>query len=143
VDAKDAEAFSNVFFSRSLFGIERVAQTRGYNVIIANGGVQAESAVAALVQQKKVDGLILPPSTAKRQLIAKLNGFPVVILGQPDTEQLAVNWVDNNNGQGAELAVEHLLQKNYQRVAYLGGDKRLGFVNRRVNGYLRALEQKH
>lgn len=140
VDAKDVKAFSNVFFSRSLFAIEQVAQSRGYNVIIANGGNLAGNAVETLVLQRKVDGLVLPPSTVKRALIQKMADFPVVILGQPDTERLTLSWVDNNNEQGAELAVEHLYRKGYQKIAYLGGDKNLGFVNRRIKGYLNALQ---
>lgn len=140
VDAKDAEAFSNVFFSRSLFAIEQVAQSRGYNVIIANGGNNAGNAVEALVLQRKVDGLILPPSTIKRSMIQKMGDFPLVVLGQPDTERLNVSWVDNNNEQGAELAVEHLYAKGYKKIAYLGGDKKLGFVDRRIRGYLNALQ---
>lgn len=141
VDAKDAEAFSNVFFSRSLFAIEQVAQSRGYNVIITNGGNHGGNAVESLVQQKKVDGLILPPSTAKQALIQKIIDFPLVILGQPDTGRPSVSWVDNNNEQGAELAVEHMYAKGYRRIAYLGGDKKLGFVDRRMKGYINALRK--
>lgn len=141
VDAKDAEAFSNVFFSRSLFAIERAAQLRGYNVIIANGGSHSGNAVESLVLQKKVDGLILPPSTAKPALIQKIGDFPLVILGEPDTGRLCASWVDNNNEQGAELAVEHLYLKGYEKIAYLGGDRKLGFVERRIKGYLNALRK--
>ena len=139
VDAEDVDAFSNVFFSRSLFAIEQVAQARGYNVIIANGGKYASNAVEVLMQEKKVDGLILPPSTAKPTLLKKIGDSPAVVLGQPDAAKVAASWVDNNNEQGAELAVEHLLEKGYQHVAYLGGDMNLGFVKRRVKGYCDAL----
>lgn len=141
VDAENVDAFSNVFFSRSLFAIEQVAQARGYNVIIANGGKHASNAVETLMQQKKVDGLILPPSTAKPALLKKIGDSPAVVLGQPDDAKVAASWVDNNNEQGAELAVEHLLEKGYLHVAYLGGDMSLGFVKRRMKGYRNALPQ--
>ena len=139
VDAQDAEAFSNVFFSRSLFAIEQVAQARGYNVIIANGGKQAARAIETLMLERKVDSLILPPSTIKPSLLAKIGDFPYVVLGQPDSAKLSASWVDNNNEQGAELAVQHLLGKGYQGIAYLGGNQGTGFVKRRVKGYQSAL----
>ncbi len=61
VDARDAEAFSNFFFSRSLFAIEKVAEARGYQVIIANGAQSQGMTIENLMKEHKVDGLILPP----------------------------------------------------------------------------------
>lgn len=139
VDAEDVDAFSNVFFSRSLFAIEQVAQSLGHNVIIANGGKHAADAIEALMLERKVDGLILPPSTVKPSLLAKIGDFPYVVLGQPDSAKQDASWVDNNNEQGAELAVQHLLSKGYRRVAYIGGMQKAGFVKRRVGGYRNAL----
>lgn len=135
VDAQDADAFSNMFFSRSLFAIERVAQAKGYNVIITNGANHAAGAVESLVLERKVDGLILPPSTVKPALLKKIGDFPYVVLGQPDKMRLSACWVDNNNEQGAELAMEHLKDKGYKRVFYLGGSGQEGFVQRRIKGY--------
>ncbi len=141
VDAQDADAFSNVFFSRSLFAIEKVAQSRGYHVIIANGAKRAggASSIEGLMLERKVDGLILPPSTLKSALLEKIEGFPYVVLGQPDTARRGLSWVDVNNEQGGAMAVEHLRQMGYARIAYLGGGGRTGFVKRRVKGYLSAL----
>ena len=135
VDAQDADAFSNVFFSRSLFAIEKVAQSRGYHVIIANGAKRAggASSIEGLMLERKVDGLILPPSTLKSALLEKIEGFPYVVLGQPDTARRGLSWVDVNNEQGGAMAVEHLRQMGYARIAYLGGGGRTGFVKRRVN----------
>jgi DNA-binding LacI/PurR family transcriptional regulator len=142
VDAQDAEAFSNVYFSRSLFAIEQVAQSRGYNVIIANSARKTggASSIEALMLERKVDGLILPPSTVKPSLLKKIGDFPYVVLGQPDVSSHGASWVDVNNEQGAALAVEHLREMGYRRVAYAGGDGKTGFVKRRVIGYLGALQ---
>lgn len=143
VDAQDADAFSNVYFSRSLFAIEQVAQSRGYNVIIANSARRAggASSIEELMLERKVDGLILPPSTVKPQLLKKIGDFPYVVLGQPDVASQGASWVDVNNEQGAALAVEHLYERGYRQIAYAGGDGKTGFVKRRVIGYLGALRQ--
>lgn len=144
VDAEDAEAFSNVFFNRSLFAVEKVAQERGYHVILANGARHAGGmgSIEKLMLERKVDGLILPPSTVKPTLLKKIQSFPCVVLGQPETVHHDVSWVDVNNAQGAEMGVAHLLEHGYRRVAYLGGQGRTGFSKRRVKGYEKALEKQ-
>ena len=141
MDAQDANAFSNEYFSRSLFAIEQVAQANGYNVIIANSARRGtgSASVEDLMLARKVDGLILPPSTVKPALLKKIGDFPYVVLGQPDIARQGASWVDVNNEQGAAIAVEHLYTRGYQRVAYLGGDESAGFVKRRLKGYRSAL----
>jgi DNA-binding LacI/PurR family transcriptional regulator len=142
VDAQDIDAFSNVYFSRSIFAIEQVAQSRSYNVIIANSARKTSgSSIEELILEHKVDGLILPPSTVRPSLLKKIGDFPYVVLGQPDFASQGASWVDVNNEQGAALAVEHLYDQGYRRIAYAGGDGKTGFVKRRVIGYLGALKQ--
>ena len=138
VDAQDADAFSNVFFSRSLFAIEQVAQQRGYQVLIANGAKSHGGTVETLIKEHKVDGLILPPSTVKSSLMELIGNFPYVVLGMPDSLRGDTCWVDNNNEQGAELAMQHLQSCGYRHIAYLGGDQKRGFTKRRVRGFLNA-----
>ncbi len=138
VDAQDAEAFSNFFFSRSLFAIEKVAQARGYQVIIANGSQNRGKTIENLMKEHKADGLILPPTTVKPSLLESLGNFPYVVLGTPDILPADTCWVDNNNEQGAEIAVRHLEQMGYRQIAYLGGYQKRGFTKRRVQGYRNA-----
>ena len=139
VDARDAEAFSNFFFSRSLFAIEQVAQEKGYQVIIANGAQSRGRTIESLMKERKVDGLILPPTTVSPALMETIGDFPYVVLGTPDTLRGDTCWVDNNNEQGADLAVRHLQEQGYQRIAYLGGNQKRGFTIRRVRGYKKAI----
>ena len=138
VDARDAEAFSNWFFARSLFAIEREAQSRGYQVIIANGAQSKGGNIETMMKEHKVDGLILPPTTVKPSLMKTIGDFPYVVLGTPDTLSSQTSWVDNNNGQGAEMAVRHLQEMGYQNIAYLGGHEKRGFTKRRIRGYQQA-----
>ena len=140
VNARDAEAFSNVFFSRSLFAIEKVAQARGYQVIIANGAQNRGGTIENLMKEHKVDGLILPPTTVKPSIMETIGDFPYVVLGTPDTLRSETCWVDNNNEQGAEMAVRHLQKMGYRQIAYLGGYQKRGFTKRRMRGYQNANE---
>ena len=82
-----------------------------------------------------MDGLILPPTTVKPTLMETIGDFPYVVLGTPDTLRSETCWVDNNNEQGAEMAVRHLQKQGYQCIAYLGGHQKRGFTKRRIRGY--------
>ena len=141
LDTQDAGAFQNPFFFASRFAIEQYAQDQGYHVIVANGGKRSGNAVERLVLERKVDGLIMPPSTGHPQLLEKLSDFPYVFLGQPDESRGDDPWVDIDNEYGALLAVEHLVSSGYRRIAYLGGSQcsDAGFIMRRQRGYLKAL----
>ncbi|MBQ6527930.1 MAG: substrate-binding domain-containing protein, partial [Clostridia bacterium] len=92
-----------------------------------------------LMKEHKVDGLILPPTTVKPSLMETIGHFPYVVLGTPDTLRSETCWVDNNNEQGAEMAVQHLIKMGYSRIAYLGGYQKRGFTLRRVRGYQNAV----
>lgn len=81
LDTADESSFHNADFSSSQFAIERVAQAHGYHLVIANGAHLAAGAVQALVLERKVDGLILPPSGANLSLLSRLDRFPCVMLG--------------------------------------------------------------
>ena len=143
LDAQDVGAFQNPFFSASQFAIEQYAQDQGYHVMVANGGRKSGNAVERLVLERKVDGLIMPPSTGHPELLKKLTNFPYVFLGQPDENGDDYNWVDIDNEYGALIAVEHLVSKGYRRIAYLGGSQRsdAGFIMRRQKGYLKGIPE--
>lgn len=143
IDANDNTTFSNVFFNKSVFGIETVAQNNGYNILITNGGEEKNgvTSVEKLILERKIDGLILPSVMAKKKLIKKLFelDFPFVILGEPENFKLESSWVDINNTQGGELAVNHLIQKGYKRIAFFSGNPKAIFSQNRLKGYRQAL----
>ena len=141
LDTADESSFHNADFSSSQFAIERVAQAHGYHLVIANGAHLAAGAVQALVLERKVDGLILPPSGANLSLLSRLDRFPCVMLGQPAGQYPDASWVDIDNELGAVMAVRHLLSRGYASVGFLGSQTQetMDFVGRRVRGYYRAL----
>lgn len=143
IDAHDTQSFANMFFHRSMFAIEKVAQANGFNLIISSNLEEKgkSSPIEKLILERKVDGLILPPSTVASKLIAKMIklDFPFVILGEPNQPLPEASWVDVNNAQGGESAVHHLAAQGYQKIAYLGGSESQRFVKNRIKGYHRGL----
>lgn len=133
------QAFSNIFFNRSVFGIERVLQANKYNLIISSNTEESRqlSPIEKLIYERKVDGLILPPSTVTHKLVKKLlkQDFPFVILGEPSQFKNESSWVDINNMQGSELAIKHLVMQGYKKIAFIGGNQKEVYIRNRITGY--------
>jgi DNA-binding LacI/PurR family transcriptional regulator len=146
IDARENnEAYANIFFNRSVFGIESVVQSNGYNLIISNDSHDKgeQSPIERLILERKVDGLILPSSAVTTKLVKELSrlDFPFVILGEPAEFKNETCWVDVNNQQGGYLAVQHLVAQGYKNPAIIGGSQNQVFFINRFKGYRSALEE--
>lgn len=137
IDAQDEGAFSNSFFNRSVYAIERIAQENGYNLLISNDGPQKPSAIKDLVYGKKVDGIIVPSSILKKKLKIFLleNNMPFVMLGEEAEIKGDICWVDINNFQGSIFAVQHLIDRGYKNLIYIGDNRKTTFSKRRTEGF--------
>ncbi len=144
IDAQDKKAFSNQYFTHSVFGIERITQSKGFNLIITNNNKNGLTPVEQLIFEKKADGIILPPSLITPKLLKKLinQNFPFVVLGEPSYMRNDISWVDVNNAQGSESAVKHFFKKGYHSIAFIGESQRQIFTKNRIAGFCRALEEQ-
>lgn len=142
VDAADEKSFSNTFFDRSVYAIERKAQENGYNLLITNDLGKTGSSIKELVYEKKVDGLIIPSSSTKKSLVELLEAehMPWVALGEPATGKKDYYWVDIDNYAGSLKAVEFLTENGYQNVAYVTGNPSTVFTKRRIKGFCDGLK---
>lgn len=144
IDAQDDTTFANAFFNRSVFAIEKVIQEHGYSLIITNDRKkQNKSMVENLMLEKKVDGLIMPSSIVRPELIKKLNrdGFPFIVMGEPKNCKNEADWIDIDNEQGSRMAVEHLISRGYHRIALVTEKCNTIFAQKRLTGYLTCLKE--
>ena len=123
INVSDAQAFANTFFNRMVFGIETAAHQSGYNLIITNATADREGlgSIERLIMGKKIDGILFPASLLQRSFLKALEGnsFPCVVLGRPGTSDLEASWVDIDNEQAGQAAVNHLYSKGYRRARQL------------------------
>jgi len=143
IDAEDEAAFSNTFFNRSLFAIERVALQNDYNLLITNDNRGDRSCIQSLVYEKHVDGLILPSSKIRKEVLEVLENenFPYVVLGEPPMRKHSLIWVDIDNHEGSRRAVNHLLEEGYQDIALVVKDQKNLFERKRLEGYRYAMNE--
>ncbi len=139
IDASDeSSTFSNAFFTNSVFGIEKIVQEKGYDLLTAGSyeGKLSET-IDKLMLERKADGIIIPPSLAKKRILQKLisERIPFVVLGEPAILSNQCSWADINNFQGAVLATEHLKEEGYSQLAYFGGNDSDAFVQKRIAGF--------
>jgi DNA-binding LacI/PurR family transcriptional regulator len=143
INAADSVSFSNAFFSRSVFAIERVLQANGYGLTITNDVEvpQTASPIIRMVYEKHIDGLILPSGAVKQKLVGQLKAaaFPFVVLGKPGVLRKECSWVDVDNIYGASTAVSHLVQKGYKRIAFVANNLKNVFIQDRLEGFKTGL----
>jgi DNA-binding LacI/PurR family transcriptional regulator len=143
IDMSRKHDFLNHFFYTIIGGIENVIGMLDYELTICNSHSRSENNfMERLVLNKKVDGLIMDNSILTESLAGQLNdlGFPFVSLGGlPGVD--TISWVDIDNVRGAEMITEHLLQKGYNRFAFVGGEAQSPIFINRYEGVVRTLKR--
>jgi LacI family transcriptional regulator len=139
---------ANPFFSQVINGIESVAYSRGYNVIITQSHESYEREVDALhfLSSRSVDGLLVSLSTETHDMthFKELSdkGLPIVFFDRVNSD-VNTHSVILDNFRGAYDATEHLIQRGYQRIATLANSEYLSITSERLAGYYEALQAHH
>lgn len=134
------------FFSTVISGIEDVAYSAGYNVILAqsNESLEREKTDIKALFNSRVDGMLMSISRETtsfdhiESIISK--GVPIVFFDRVyNNDQLSKVVVDDL--EGAKEATLHLIEQGCKRIAHLEGPPNLAISTQRLEGYLQALKQ--
>lgn len=117
-------AIDNPFFTDILSSATKVAEERGYNILICSTDWNSEKELLDLkmLSEMRADGVLLYPSDKVNDKKLHNLRVPYVVMGSnvpTETPQHPCVIVDNM--MGARCAIDHLLACNYQRIAFLGG----------------------
>ncbi|MDR6759296.1 LacI family gluconate utilization system Gnt-I transcriptional repressor [Mycoplana sp. BE70] len=134
-------SLTNNVFADVLRGIYTVAETRRYEVQLANtrySNLEEENLLRVFLSQKPA-GLIvtgIDQSAASRALLKNAD-CPIVQIMETGDEPIEM-IVGFSHRQGAYQATQHLISQGYRRIAFLGArmDQR---TQRRLDGYCEAL----
>jgi LacI family transcriptional regulator len=138
---------SRYFFSSAITGIEELARTKGYNVIICQSNDQEarESDCVQTLFASRVDGVIssIAINTKNYDHYKTLTnrGIPLVFFDRV-CDELETSQVVVDDFKGGFLAAEHLISKGCKRIAHISGPQHLNIYINRLQGYLKAL-RKH
>jgi len=136
------------FFSTVISGIEDVAYSAGYNVIItqSNESLQREKTDIKALFNSRVDGMLISVSreTSSFEHIESIlaKGVPMVFFDRV-YENANSSTVVVDDLSGAKEATQHLIDQGCTRIAHLEGPPNLAITKQRLEGYLEALKENN
>ncbi|HVK47817.1 MAG TPA: LacI family DNA-binding transcriptional regulator [Pseudobacter sp.] len=137
---------ANNFFALAINGIESIAQEKGYHVLIylTHEQYSREVSIARHLQSGRVDGLLVSLSGETNNFEhlqdLKQTGVPIVFFDRI-CESLNSARVITNDFESGMKAADHLIERGCRRIAYLSISNNLSIANKRMDGYVKALEK--
>lgn len=134
------------FFSLAINGIQAIAETKGYHVLIylSHEKLANEKIILEDFQSGRVDGVLISISseTNTGEHIDKLhhNDIPVVFFDR-DLESVLTARVTTNDFECGYLAANHLLSKGCANPAFVSISQSLPICMHRAEGFKAALQQ--
>lgn len=131
----------NPFFTSLVRGVEDVAQSAGYSVVLCNSDEDPakEGRYVSVALSEQMAGVIISPSGRATHINRLVDSrVPVVVIDR-QLRNAQVDTVLVDNEHGAELATGHLLESGYRQIACITGPRRLSTAVQRLQGYQHAL----
>ncbi|MCR2807693.1 LacI family DNA-binding transcriptional regulator [Paenibacillus soyae] len=134
---------SNPFFAEIARAVEDEGQRHGYSVFICSTDNQDEKVerYAALLQQKKVDGVIIGTGMKDPSALEPLlhDNVPIALLAR-ELPSVNVPTVIVDDYAGGAAAAEHLIALGHRRLAVLAEQESISSSRERVRGFRQAAE---
>lgn len=136
----------NNFFSQAMNGIEKIAQSKGYHVLIyiTHENFEREKSILQLLRNGRVDGLLISVSNTTQQFdhLEEYvhNKVPLVSFDRV-YESAEVPSITTDDVYASRKATEHLLAAGCKRIAYLSLAEGLSISARRKQGFEEALKK--
>ncbi|WP_243789905.1 LacI family DNA-binding transcriptional regulator [Saccharopolyspora gloriosae] len=126
----------NPFFTAISRGVEDVAHTAGYSVVLCNSDDDPakEREYLDVALQERVAGVLLSPTGREEgAALLRAHGTPVVALDRPLPGGGDTVVVDSGNA--AKSATLHLADQGYRRIGCLTGPSGMPTADARLDGY--------
>jgi LacI family transcriptional regulator len=136
------QIFTDAFLPQVILGVEQAAMQQGFHVLLKPVDPNDTGGYARLITENHVDGILLSGPRQDDMALMNLHQqrVPILLMGQlPDT---TIPFVDVNAAAGAELAVNHLIERGHRRIGMITNAP-LSYTSaqQRRQGYLKALKK--
>lgn len=134
---------STIFYADIVNGMEKVAQSNGFSVILSHAGEKGNRLIDCLkmLEERKVDGLVLvsiPLTEEQIQAIESLS-IPYVLLST-DTQNKQIPFIKVDDFEASYAATKYLIDHGHRKIGLAGVDyaDRVAGIPR-IEGYKKAL----
>ncbi|MCL5987150.1 MAG: LacI family transcriptional regulator [Actinobacteria bacterium] len=138
----------NIFYAEFYRGFEDVVKRKRYNILLCNSdnNVDMGEEYFQLLAQKRVDGVVITVSNTEmldETVNFKKYGIPLVLIDliPKDPSQQVFSHVGVDGFEGAKIAVQHLIDNGYTRIAVVSHYAQYRDFKERIDGYVAALEE--
>ncbi|MCW3819830.1 LacI family transcriptional regulator [Micromonospora sp. DR5-3] len=133
----------NPFLTQVTRGVEDVAQSAGYSLLLCNTdeNPEKEEGYLSIAAQYRVSGVLITPTSATSRVDRLLSrGLPVITMDRPLRQDLTVDTVLIDSRRAARTAVDRMIAHGHRRIACITGPQRVFTASERVLGYREALQ---
>ncbi len=132
------------FIAEVARGVEETALDSGYSVILCDSNAEPERELACvrMLQEKRVDGIIVASSRVGNLYVPLLEelGVPIVLVNSQHDGHYVYS-IRTDDLTGGRLAGEHLLSLGHRHVAYITGPSSARASVERLEGCRSALRE--
>ncbi|MBU8772424.1 LacI family DNA-binding transcriptional regulator [Cytobacillus oceanisediminis] len=134
---------SNPFYLEIIKGIEQVAISQNYNILLCetDSDPERENIYFDLVRKKMADGIISMDPAVNGKTLKKLAENYAIIQCSEYEEGSGIPYVTIDNEEASYRAVKHLVQIGHKKIALINSDEKYLYARQRKMGYKRALEE--
>ncbi|MBW4359511.1 LacI family DNA-binding transcriptional regulator [Flavobacterium taihuense] len=141
----------NSFFAKVFSGIEKVADERGYNVLmcISNESLEKEAHTLEMLSNGTIDGFVLSISEEAQKLHDYSHfkdiindGTPIVMFDRT-TDEVECDKVIVDDFDSGHNATQHLIDLGCKNIALISSVDNLSVGKLRAEGYLKALKDNN
>ncbi len=133
---------TNPFWTTIARGVEDTAAQKNYHVILCNTDENPvkEANYISILLQRRVDGIILAPSTKdkKRLELLKRQNVPCVLIDRK-VAGFKSDIVRSDSKEGARRLTAHLIGLGHRAIAIISGPAGISTAEERLDGYKQAL----
>ncbi|WP_419959995.1 LacI family DNA-binding transcriptional regulator [Psychrobacillus sp. BM2] len=136
-------SISNPFYLEIIKGIEHVAHSQNYNILLCetDSNPEKENIYFDLVKKKMADGIIsMDPAVNIETLKELAEKYSIIQCSEYHVDS-GIPYVSIDNEEASYRAVKHLIQIGHKKIGLMNSDEKFLYARQREMGYRRALEE--
>lgn len=142
VPEPDTMIFTDPFFGSVIPGVSAALHdTPVQMVLLLRQPGEGLERIVRYLRSQLSDGIVLVSHHAHDSVVEELDRSPnpAVLIGRPFDPTPGLRFVDIDNRRGAEIAVEHLVERGCRRIAFVNGPPDMSASVDRAAGFQRAM----